>query len=288
MNFQQSPIFTTGTMDRHQDLTNVSANLTQLANSFESVAEFCRKLDINRQQFNKYVAGQHLPAQKVLQKIARFFLMEPDDLFRPPTEFKSFFDGRNFALPFDLQTAPELLRMLPLLKSSDEALHGMLGVYYRYHNSSIYKGKILRSVTWLYHRAGSTRYVTVERFPLLDGSGKSGYTFTYHGFCMLLGDRIFLIDAESKQQNEITFSILNQQHRRPNRYFYGLYTAIASSSYRQPFSTRLAFQHVSNGNLERHHLRNATVLSPDDPSLPVEVRDYLVRPAMGTIWGGED
>ncbi|MFM0737289.1 XRE family transcriptional regulator, partial [Paraburkholderia xenovorans] len=117
---------------------------------------------------------------------------------------------------------------------------------------------------------------------------KPGYTFTYHGFCMLLGDRIFLIDSESKQRNELTLSILNQQHRRPNRFFYGLYTAVASSSYRQPFATRLIFQHVTTGTLERKHLRNATVLSPDDPSLPVEVRQYLVRAGVETIWGGED
>lgn len=281
-------LFTDVLMDREQDNAHVAANLMQLANSFDSMAEFCRKLDINRQQFNKYIVGQHVPAHKVIQKIARFFFLEPEDLFRRPSEFKQLLAGKNFGLPFEPQGAPELLKMMPLLKSSDEALRSMLGVYYRYHLSSIYKGKILRSVTWIYHKDNTTRYATVERFPLLDESGKPGYTFTYHGFCMLLGDRIFLIDSESKQRNEVTLSILNQQHRRPNRFFYGLYTAVASSSYRQPFSTRLVFQHVTTGRLERKHLRSATALSPDDPALPLEVREYLVRSGVGTIWGGED
>lgn len=275
-------------MDHQQGLLNVSANLAYLARSFESVSEFCRRLEINRQQFNKYVAGQHLPAQKVLQKIARFFAMEPEDIFRHPDEFRAFFDGRDVGLPFDLKGAPELLKMLPALKSSDEGLRGMLGVYYRYHQSSIYKGKILRAVTWLYHRDHTTRYVTVERFPLQDGSGKPGYTFTYHGFCLLLGDRIFLVDSESKQRNELTFSILTPQHRRPNRFFYGLYSAVASSSFRQPFSTRIVFQHLSQGRLARHHLRSATVLAPDDAALPVEVREYLSGAGVGTIRGGEE
>ncbi|BBQ00269.1 transcriptional regulator [Burkholderia sp. SFA1] len=275
-------------MDRQQELTNVAANLAQLAASFESVSEFCRKLDINRQQFNKYVAGRHLPAQKVLQKIARFFLMEPDDLTRAPADFRTFFEGHEIGLPFELTSAPELLKMLPLLSSTTDGLRGMHGVYYRYHNSSIYKGKVLRSVLWLYEREGTTRYTTIERFPLLDGSGKTGYTFTYHGFCLLLGDRIFLLDSESKQRNELTMSILNQQHRRPKRFFYGLYTAVASSSYRQPFATRIAFQHVSNGRLERRHLRDATVLAPDDASLPTEIRQYLTGPQALTVWGGED
>jgi transcriptional regulator with XRE-family HTH domain len=275
-------------MDRQQELTNVAANLAQLAASFQSVSEFCRKLDINRQQFNKYVAGRHLPAQKVLQKIARFFLMEPDDLTRAPADFRTFFEGHDVGLPFELTGAPELLKFLPMLASTSDALRGMHGVYYRYHNSSIYKGKVLRSVLWLYERDGTTRYATIERFPLLDGSGKTGYTFTYHGFCLLLGDRIFLLDSESKQRNELTLSILNQQHRRPKRFFYGLYTAVASSSYRQPFATRIAFQHVSSGRLERRHLRDATVLAPDDASLPTEIRQYLTGAQALTVWGGED
>lgn len=275
-------------MDRTQDLAHVSANLIQLAESFDSVAEFCRKLDVNRQQFNKYIAGQHVPAQKVIQKIARYFLMEPEDLFRAPADFKAFFEGQRVSLPFDLQGAPELVKLFPLLHKSSDDMRKMLGVYYRYHNSSIYKGQILRSVTCIYEREETVRYVTIEKFPLLDGSGRAGYTFTYHGFCIVLGDRFFLIDSESKQRNEFTFSILNQQHRRPNRFFYGILTGVASTSYRQPFSTRLAFQHVGSGSLDRIHLRKATVLAPEDPQVPVEIRSYLLTSGAGTVWGGED
>lgn len=265
----------------------MSANLMQLAESFDSVAEFCRKLDINRQQFNKYIAGQHVPAQKVLQKIARFFFMEPEDLFRAPSDFKAFFEGQRVTLPFELQGAPELVKLFPLLHKSSDGLRKMLGVYYRYHHSSIYKGQVLRSIMHFYEKDESVRYVTIEKFPLLDGSGKAGYTFTYHGFCLLLGDRIFLIDSESKQRNELTFSILNQEHRRPNRFFYGLLSGVASTSFRQPFSTRLVLQHVSSGKLNRAHLRKATVLARDDGQLSTEIRQYLISSGVGTIWGGE-
>ncbi|WP_321791806.1 XRE family transcriptional regulator [Caballeronia sp. J97] len=275
-------------MNREQDLKNVAANLSHLANTFDSASEFCRKLDINRQQFNKYVAAQHLPAQKVIQKIARHFLIEPAQLLLAPAAFKRAFEERDPGLPFELQGAPELVKMFPAVGSSGEAMRGMLGVYHRYHNSSIYKGMVLRSVTWLYVRDGTARYVTIERFPLLDGSARSGYTFTYHGFCLALGDRLFLIDSESKQRNEVTLSILTQQPRRPIRFLYGIYSAVASSSYRQPFSTRLVLHHVSNTKLTRQHLRQATVLRPDDASIPPEIRNYLCRPGADTVWGGED
>ncbi|WP_269502694.1 helix-turn-helix domain-containing protein [Burkholderia sp. IMCC1007] len=274
-------------MDRQHDLSNLASNLSLLVASFDSIADFCRKLNINRQQFNKYLAGHHVPSQKVLLKIAKFFLMEPADLFRAPPEFRSFYEGLEYELPFDLKSAPSFLRFLPLIKSSSTALQDFLGVYYRYHNSSIYKGRILRSVTCLYERDSVVQYVTVERFPLLDQDGKVGYSFKYHGFCFLMGDRIFMIDFEGRQKNEMTFSVLTPQHRRPIRFLYGVVTGVASSSFRQPFSTRIALNFADRGHMQRKHLRNATVLLPSDTSLPAEIRDYMTGDQSTVLWGGE-
>ncbi|WP_282395855.1 helix-turn-helix transcriptional regulator [Pseudomonas sp. PS01298] len=278
--------------ERHQvrnDLQgNVQRNLATLVESCRSVADMCRKIDVNRQQFNKYLAGQHVPSQKILQKIARYFMMEAEDLFRPPADFKQFYEGFENELPIGLRASAQFNHFLPLAKASAHALDDYLGVYYRYHNSSIYKGRILRSVTCLYRADTMVQYVTVERFPLQDGSGKTGYSFTYHGFCLLLGDRLFMVDFEGKQRNEITFSILTPQHRRPIRFLHGLVTGVASSSYRQPFSTRLTLNYVEKGLIRKRHLRAATVLLPDDLSLPVEVREYMTGDNAAIVWGGQD
>lgn len=273
--------------NRYDLQLNLQKNLMTLEESCRSVADLCRKVDVNRQQFNKYLAGQHLPSQKILQKISRYFMMEVDDLFRSPLEFKSFYEGFENELPMGLRSSKEFTHFLPLAKNSPEQLNDYLGVYYRYHNSSIYKGRILRSVTCLYRAESMVQYVTVERFPLLDGSGKIGCSFTYHGFCLLLGDRIFMIDFESKQRNEITCSILTPQHRRPIRFLYGLITGVASTSYRQPFSTRMALGYVDKGLIRREHLRNATVILPSDLSVPLEVREYMTGDSSTILWGGE-
>src|SRR5471032_2274484 len=275
-------------MDRPQDRTNLQKNLVLLVESCSSVAGLCRSLDINRQQFNKYLAGQHAPSHKVLQKISRHFMMEVPDLFRQPADFKQFYEGFESELPMGLRSSSQFATFLPFAKASVEPLRDYLGVYYRYHNSSIYKGRILRSVTCLYRAESMVQYVTVERFPLLDGSGKIGYSFTYHGFCLLLGDRLFLVDFEGKQRNEITFSILTPQHRRPIRFLFGLVTGVASSSFRQPFSTRMALGFVNKGLITRQHLRNGTVLLPSDLSLPLEVREYMTGDNSTIVWGGQD
>ncbi len=274
-------------MSKHQELLNISQNLAVLADSFESVAEFCRRLGINRQQFNKYLAAQHAPSHKVQLKIARYFMMEPQHLLLSNSEFIKFYEGLEQDIPVDFRSLPEFMQFVPVAMKSTEELRRFHGVYFRYHNSSIYKGRILRSITCIYERNAVTQFLTIERFPKQDGSGRIGYTFKYHGFCFLLGDRMFMIDFEGDQKNEMTFTTLVPQHRNPIRFLYGIVTGVAATSYRPPFSTRLMLEHVDRGMIGKKHLKQATVLLPSDLSLPLEVREYLSGKNANIIWGGE-
>jgi len=95
---------------------NVQKNLATLVESCRSVADMCRKVDVNRQQFNKYLAGQHVPSQKILQKIARYFMMEAEDLFRAPVDFKKFYEGFENELPIGLRASSQFNHFLPLAK----------------------------------------------------------------------------------------------------------------------------------------------------------------------------
>jgi transcriptional regulator with XRE-family HTH domain len=58
-------------------------NLFALATARGSIAEVCRQTGINRQQFNKYLAGVSLPSEKTLEKIAGFFGVRDLDMFLP-------------------------------------------------------------------------------------------------------------------------------------------------------------------------------------------------------------
>ncbi|MCB6184439.1 helix-turn-helix transcriptional regulator [Leeia sp. TBRC 13508] len=266
---------------------HITKNLKVLADSFDSLADFCRKLGINRQQFNKYLAGLHQPSQKILLKISRYFSMEPEDLFLEPQAFINFYEGKEYEIPIDLKDNPELTKFLSLAEDSSKNLDGILGTYFRYHNSSIYKGRILRSITHIYKKGKFIQHTTTERFPKLDGSGKIGYTFSYHGFCFLFGDRIFLVDFEGDQKNEMTFSILVPQHRKPLRFVYGTLSGIAATTFRQPFSTRMILEFVGKEKPAKSLLEKATALLPTDNSIPLEVREYLTNQKNDFIFGGE-
>jgi transcriptional regulator with XRE-family HTH domain len=60
-----------------------AGNLFALTTTRGSIADVCRQTGINRQQFNKYLAGASLPSEKTLEKLAHFFGVRDTDMFFP-------------------------------------------------------------------------------------------------------------------------------------------------------------------------------------------------------------
>src|SRR5262245_55043078 len=73
-------------MDREEFLPE---NLRTLCERAGTVSDMCRKIGINRQQFNKYLAGTHAPSKSNLRAIASFFGLSEDVLFSSPSDFRS-------------------------------------------------------------------------------------------------------------------------------------------------------------------------------------------------------
>ena len=53
--------------------SHLAENLKLLCSHYRSIAEVCRKLAINRAQFNKYTGGQSRPTPFNLKRIGDFF-----------------------------------------------------------------------------------------------------------------------------------------------------------------------------------------------------------------------
>ncbi|KAF1018580.1 MAG: hypothetical protein GAK30_03603 [Paracidovorax wautersii] len=256
--------------------SSVSHNLREVVSRAGSVAEFCRQVGINRQQFNKYLAGSHAPSRRNLARIARHCGLTVEDMDRPADEFlrrlrqQEESAGATVA-PAHFQTLAALARGC----ASD--LKPFLGTYFRYHRSSIYAGSVLRAVTVIYQEGDCIRYVTVESMRVRDDHGNEDRCrFTYRGICYLLGQRLFMCDYERRQCNEMTTTILMPQFRTPIKYMLGLVAGIAATAYRQPFAARVAFHKLSDDpHVSRNTLRQAALIAPEDPSIPAAVRTYL-------------
>ncbi len=272
-------------LDKTERAENFSRNLAVLCKSHSSVADICRRIGINRQQFNKYLAGKHLPSGRARQNIAEFFDLDEQDLFKSPARFDGMIESPQLDISLKMRSSSAFQRILPFIDSSSERTKAYFGTYFRYHNSSIYRGKVLRSVLHLYQQNGTAQYVVIERFPSLDGRGHRGCIFKYHGFAIYAGDRLFLVDFETLQRNELTFSIVLPNSRNLLTRLFGLVTGIAASPLREPFSARVAFDFRGERPIRKGDLKCATTLDPDDESIPIEIRNFLREPDATFIWG---
>src|SRR5471030_3045549 len=63
------------------------ANLKLLCSHYRSIAEVCRKIRINRGQFNKYLNGNTLPTPFNLKRICDFFGVEEYEIYLPTEQF---------------------------------------------------------------------------------------------------------------------------------------------------------------------------------------------------------
>src|SRR3546814_17430323 len=90
---------------------------------------------MNRQQFNKYLAGHSMPSRHNLRRICAFFGVEEAEIMLPNRRFAEIVELRprgrrdGSEQPIDLQHI-ELLRRL-----SGNKLDAYLGYYYRYFYS---------------------------------------------------------------------------------------------------------------------------------------------------------
>ncbi|MDO6588357.1 helix-turn-helix transcriptional regulator [Salipiger sp. 1_MG-2023] len=59
-------------------------NLGFACSLLPSIAEVCRRVDINRQQFNKYLAGSVRPSRHNMRRICDFFGVTESELLMDP------------------------------------------------------------------------------------------------------------------------------------------------------------------------------------------------------------
>jgi transcriptional regulator with XRE-family HTH domain len=250
-------------------------NLRVLAQTEQSVTKLCQAIEINRQQFNKYLRGEHLPSRRNRARIASYFKIAEKDLFLDSDTFEAAYGRRQSPLLSFLVSARELNELMPSVEAGAKSMRDMLGIYLRYQCSSIYEKRVLRSILRIEEIDGFIQYQYLEHFQDLDLPLKTAYRFRYQGVCLFVEERLFLIDAEVVQRNEMTFGVFIPIVRKPQRFLFGLTMGVAATAFREPYATRVALEFLDQGAIKPSHLRLARALAPEDPAIPFEIKAYL-------------
>lgn len=241
---------------------NFSKNLRLLCSYYKSIAEVCRRLQINRSQFNKYLNGSSAPSKYILRTICDFFGVEEYEIFLPHSQFVQIVQVRP-----NTQAQPEQKQFIAHIEKLQALGQGRfdqyIGFYFEIYYSMAFPGKLLRNLVQISRQQGEVVYRRIERLKPLDG-GKTFHA-RYLGCAFFLSERIFMIDYESLTGNELTQTILYPTYKNRIGRLSGLRLGVSGSSRRDPACVRVAYDYLGKHVDLRKALRLCGLFPAESP-----------------------
>ena len=252
-------------------------NLKLLCSHYRSIAEVCRKLAINRAQFNKYLSGQSRPTPYNLKRIGDFFGVEDYELALPPEQFARLI-GARAGEASRASTRDPLQRLLQPLREHTGDLRRYCGYYFEYSNCMSVPGYVLLSLVHLWEEDGDflfERQERQERSASTDVQAEDWVRCRYLGAAFQLQDRLFLMDYESLTLNEMSQTILIPSYKSRITRLNGLKTGVSSGDRRNPACTRVVWEYLGPEINRISAYRQVRLYRPDDPRIDDDVRQRL-------------
>ncbi|NBI53821.1 XRE family transcriptional regulator [Photobacterium alginatilyticum] len=248
-------------------------NLKYLCSFYPSIAEICRGIGINRQQFNRYLNGDNCPRSYNMRQICDYFGLSKAEFLLPHDQFVSLVnsraDGHTQALhhPFSSHISK-------LSEQNIEMFEPYMGYYYEYYYSMSSPGNILKGLVCIERKQGGIYHQRTERLTAEGEFGQTSYC-KYQGMSFFLNDRIFLVDYESLTQNEIVETILFPSFQHRVSLLEGMKIGVAASGARTPMSTKVVFEYLGKNIDVLKALKKCSLYASDSESISANIRSKL-------------
>jgi len=219
-------------------------NLKLLSSFYKSISEVCRRLDINRAQFNRYLNGTTKPSANTLRRFCDFFGVEIEEINLPHKQFQRLVQVKPESLsnPVKPTLDPAQHYQQRIDKIGQKGLDKYLGYYFEYYLSMAYPGKILRTLVCLEQQGGKTYFQRTER--IVETGRRQAFHGKYKGMVHYLSDRIFMMDFETLTEYEITQTILFPSFKNRIDCLTGLKLGVSGSGERMPCCTRVVYEYL--------------------------------------------
>jgi len=245
---------------------NFAQNLNAVATGHRSIAELCRLLGFNRQQFCRYLSGETQPSRHNLRRISEGLGIPVADLQGSNEDFlakhvRRDVEGKNWPL-FHRAFPGELQKLRPLL-----------GYYHGYFAVPGFPGMIVRSLVRLHEMDGKVFSKSIERRSL--ASDDSGYISKYQGLASYLGSCIFIVEFEYLTSDSIVETVLFPPYRKKLDTLSGMTFGLTSRIHRQPFSSPIVWKFIGQSIDYRETLTMCGRLPLTDRTLPANVKRFF-------------
>ena len=251
--------------------TNFSKNLRVICDRHRSVAQVCRELGINRQQFNKYLSGKSAPSAYNLSRIGEYFRFDPHDFFLPSDEFAERLQvqpGRS--KPYE-NGGPNLA-FSGAFAGQSKVMSRYLGFYHIYSYTPAWKGHVIKFLTHVYAQDGLVWVKSIHRF--VDPQKQISCLCKYVGHACFLNDRIFVVQHAPVANDVIIQTIVHPPQERRLSVLQGY---VFPMDFKSPhaYSSQIALQFLGTSIDIKQEMRNAGVVPADSPTISPRIRRTL-------------
>ncbi|ADZ90809.1 helix-turn-helix domain-containing protein [Marinomonas mediterranea] len=218
-------------------------NLRLLCSYYKSIAEVCRRLQINRPQFNRYLNGKTVPADSTMRRICDFFGVTQSEMLLPHNQFQRLVQARPINQDTSVsERSIEQTHFDRLNHVGQKDLDKYCGYYFEYYISMSCPGQILRTLVHIESQDGKTYYQRIERFN--PKTSKKPFHGIYQGVVQFLSDRLFLMDYEAHTKVEVTQTILYPSFKNRVERLKGLRLGVSGSGERVPCCVRVVYEYL--------------------------------------------
>ncbi|MBX9408889.1 helix-turn-helix transcriptional regulator [Pseudomonas baetica] len=254
----------------------LSANLRLLCSHYRSVAEVCRKLRINRGQFNKYLCGKSIPTPFNLKRICDFFGVEEFEIVLPSEQFVALIGVKANKTEASGEVVASRVMHEHLREQSSPELKSHIGYYYEYYHAMTEPGSILCSLVHVREDGHDVVYERNERLQIA-GAGGEFEQYRYLGIAYYLRDRLFFVDYESLTSNEISQTILIPSFKSCITRLNGLKMGVSAADDRAPACSRVVWEYLGQQINQADAYRRVRLYKPDDCAIDADLRARLAQ-----------
>lgn len=254
-------------------LNDFPKNLGLLASYVGSVAEVSRRLEVNRQQFHRYLAGTARPSLRRMQRICDFFGVEETEILMDHTQFREIIAIRRQGFqPVD-PLGSFIVNLHSINPRSGRQLEKHLGFYYTYFRPVEFPHLILRSLVSVFSRGGFTYSKTIENYSGI--KRRSRKILKYTGILYHTGDRIMVHEREAQVGQMMWMTILLPSRPDQVAVMSGLTLGISSGIGREIACYRVVWEFLGDRIDVRAALKSIGLYDAESTIVPKDIRSAI-------------
>ncbi len=255
--------------------TNLQRNLRLLTSYAPSIADVCRRIGINRQQFHRYLSGAARPSVRKMQRICDFFGVEESEILMDHAQFREIIAlRRRSGAPIDPLGGfvAGLHRINP---RSTRQLEVYLGFYYSYFRPVEFPDMVLRSLVSVFARAGHVYCKTIENYSAI--KRRSRKILKYTGIMYHTGERILVHEREAQVGQMMWTTVLLPSRPDQASVMSGLTLGISSGIARDVACYRVIWESLGDQIDVRAALAGAGLYDLTSPVIPRDIRAAITN-----------